>query len=88
MKVTFNTIAALRGEMIPTWLVFPAALGEAAEPPPIAEPLAAEPPPTAKPLAAKQPMTAAEPLLLLRQERFEGLLPVEDSDMILDGGMN
>jgi hypothetical protein len=33
-------------------------------------------------------MTAAEPLLLLRQERFEGLLPVADSDMILDGGMN
>jgi hypothetical protein len=77
MKVTFNTRAALTGEIVPAWLVFPAALGEAAEPPP-----------TAEPLAAKPPMTEAEPLLFLRQVHFEGLLPVMDSDMIVDGEMS
>ncbi len=88
MKVTFNTRAALRGEIIPAWLVFPAASGEAAELPPMAEPMAAETPATAEPLAAEPPMTGAEPLLLLRQVHFEGLLPVMYSDMIVVGGMN
>ncbi len=77
IKVTFNTRAALRGEIILSWLVFPAALGEVAEWPPTAEPLVAEP-----------PMTGAEPLSLLRQVRFKGILPVADSDMIVEGGIN
>jgi hypothetical protein len=77
IKVTFNTRAALRGELIPSWFVFPAALGEKVEPQPTVEPLAAEP-----------PMTGAEPLSLLRQVHFEGLLPVVDSDMIVEGGIN
>ncbi len=76
IRVTFNTRAALRGEIIPSWLVFPAALGEVAELPPTAEPLAAEP-----------PMTGAKPLLLLRQVHFEGFLAVTDSDMIVEGGI-
>ncbi len=88
MKVTFNTRATLRGEIIPAWLVFPAASGEAAKPPPMAEPLAVEPPLRAELLVAKPPITAAEPLLLLHQVHFEGILPVTDSDMIVDGGMN
>jgi hypothetical protein len=33
-------------------------------------------------------MTGAEPLLLLRRVRFEGLLSVADSDMIVEGGGN
>jgi hypothetical protein len=77
IKVTFNTRAALRGEIILSWLVFSAALGEAAERPPTAEPFAAEP-----------PMTGVEPLSLLRQVRFKGLLPVANSDMIVEAGIN
>ncbi len=77
VKVTFNTRTSLRGEIIPSWLVFLAALGEVAELPPMAEPFAAEP-----------PMTGAEPLLLLRQVHFEGLHPVANSDMIVAGGIN
>jgi hypothetical protein len=88
MKVTFNTRAALRGEIIPAWLVFPAALGEAAELPPMAEPMVAESPAMVEPFAAEPPMTGAEPLLLLSQVRFEGLLLVTYSDMIVVGGMN
>ena len=49
---------------------------------------ASKPPPTVEPLAAEPPMTGAEPLVLLRQVRFEGLLLVADSDMIVVGGMN
>ena len=75
MKVTFNTRAAESGETVSTFLVFPAASGVAAKPPPAAEPLAAEPP------------TAAQPLSLLRRLRFEGLVrTVADPDMILEGG--
>jgi hypothetical protein len=75
MKVTFNTRAAESGETVSTFLVFPAASGVAAKPPPTAEPLAAEPP------------TAAQPLSLLRRLRFEGLVrTVADPDMILEGG--
>ncbi len=77
IKVTFNTRAALRGEIIPSWLVFPAALREVAEPPP-----------TAEPLAVDLPMAGAEPLSLLHQVHFKGLLLVADSDMIVEGGMN
>ncbi len=76
IKVTFNTRAAESGEQtVSTFLVFPAASGVAAKPPPMAEPLAAEPP------------IAAEPLSLLRRLRFEGLArTVADPDMILEGG--
>ena len=75
IKVTFNTRAAESGETVSTFLVFPAASG-----------VTAKPPPTAEPLAAK-PLTAAEPLSLLRRLHFEGLAPtVADPDMILEGG--
>jgi hypothetical protein len=77
IKDPFNTRAALRGEIIPSWLVFPAALGEVVEPPP-----------TAEPLAVDLPKAGAEPLSLLRQVHFKGLLLVADSDMIVEGGMN
>ena len=40
----------------------------------------------AEPLAAKPPMAAAEPLSLFLRVRFDGLLTVADSDMIVDGG--
>jgi hypothetical protein len=75
IKVTFNTRAAKSGEIVATFLVFPAVSGLAAEPPPTAEPLAAE------------PLTATEPLSLLQWLRFEGLTrTVADPDMILEGG--
>ena len=57
-------------------MMLPAAIEEAA----------AELPPTAKPLAAEPPMTAAEPLSLLIQVCFEGLLVVAESDMICRRG--
>jgi hypothetical protein len=75
MRVAVGTRAAFRGDRVPSEVVFPAASGEAAEPPP-----------TAEPLAAKPPMAAAEPLSLFLRVRFDGLLTVADSDMIVDGG--
>ncbi len=75
MKVTFNTRAALGGEVGPAWVVLPAASVGVAEPPPTAEPLVAEP-----------PMAAAEPLSLPRQVRFKGFLVITESDMIEEGG--
>ncbi len=72
MNFTFNTRAAESGEIVSTLLVFPAALGVAAKPPPTAEPLAVEPP------------TAGKPLLLPLQLHFEGLArTVANPDMIL-----
>ncbi len=56
-------------------MMLPAALWEAAEPPP-----------ATKPLVAKLPMTAVEPLSLLLRVHFEGLLLVAESDMIVEGG--
>jgi hypothetical protein len=73
MKFTFNTRAAESGEIISTFLTFPAASGVAAKPPSTAEP----------PTAAKLP-TAAKPLSLLLRLHFEGLAHrVADPDMML-----
>jgi hypothetical protein len=72
---TFNTRAAESGEIVSLFLVFPAASGVAAKPPPMAEPLAAEPP------------TAAKLLSLLLRLCFEGLAhTVADPDMMLQNG--
>ncbi len=54
IKFTFIIRDAESGEIVSTFLVFPAALGVAAKLPPTAEPLVAKPP------------TAVEPLSLLR----------------------
>jgi hypothetical protein len=72
IKFTFNTRAAESGEIVLTFLVFPAALGVAAKPPSTAEPLAAE------------ALTAAMLLSLFCQLCFEGFIcMVADPDMML-----
>jgi hypothetical protein len=51
IKLPFNTRAAESREIVPTFLVFPAASRVAVKPPSTTEPLAAELPTAAKPLS-------------------------------------